>query len=279
MVPEPATWPAEVGPPGRRPDHIMVPEPATWPAGGGPPRPQAGPNHGAGPATWPAEVGAPPGRRPDNHGAAASDRLASSPRPKSGGRPVGWVSDRWPRHDFGSWRRLGAMSLCSAARVGRRSAAAAWSGVLLRRALLALSWLLACRRAAGELRRLSDAALDELFEELWDLPAAHLSLQVRCRSSIRRRLPSSAMRSPRTIPTQSCSRQLSRSIETPIERARLARAAIIQAEAGTIDEQLANAALVDLGSDSRRLLRAGLLQAVAVRVGATRTPAGVLLAA
>ena len=37
MVPEPATWPAEVGPPGRRPDHIMVPEPATWPAEVGPP--------------------------------------------------------------------------------------------------------------------------------------------------------------------------------------------------------------------------------------------------
>jgi len=46
MVPEPATWPAEVGPPGRRPDQIMVPEPATWPAEVGPLRPQAGPNHG-----------------------------------------------------------------------------------------------------------------------------------------------------------------------------------------------------------------------------------------
>jgi hypothetical protein len=70
-----------------------------------------------------------------------------------------------------------------------------------------------------------------------------------------------------------------RVIDTPIERARLARAAIAQAQAKTIKEKLANAALLHLGSDSRRVLRAGLLQAVSVRVGTARTPAGVLLAA
>jgi hypothetical protein len=68
-------------------------------------------------------------------------------------------------------------------------------------------------------------------------------------------------------------------IDTPIERARLARAAITQANVKTIEQKLANAALLDLGSDSRRLLRASLLQAVAVRVGIARTPGGVLLAA
>lgn len=68
-------------------------------------------------------------------------------------------------------------------------------------------------------------------------------------------------------------------IDTPIERARLARAVIAQAQAEAIDGRLADAALIDLGSDSRQLLRAGLLEAVAVRVGVARTPAGVLLAA
>jgi hypothetical protein len=68
-------------------------------------------------------------------------------------------------------------------------------------------------------------------------------------------------------------------IDEPAERARLARAVIARAEAGAVDRRLANAALVDLGSASRRLLRAGLLEAVAVRVGAARTPAGILLAA
>jgi len=68
-------------------------------------------------------------------------------------------------------------------------------------------------------------------------------------------------------------------IDVPPERARLARAVIARAEAGAIDDQLAAAALVDLASDSRRLLRAGVLEAVAVRAGVARTPAGVLLAA
>jgi len=54
---------------------------------------------------------------------------------------------------------------------------------------------------------------------------------------------------------------------------------IAVAERGAIDARLAAAALVDLGSDSRRLLRAGLLEAVAVRAGVARTPAGILLAA
>jgi len=54
---------------------------------------------------------------------------------------------------------------------------------------------------------------------------------------------------------------------------------IARGEARAIDVKLADAALVDLGSDSRRLLRASLLEAVAVRVGVARTPAGILLAA
>lgn len=70
-----------------------------------------------------------------------------------------------------------------------------------------------------------------------------------------------------------------RAIDTPTERARLARAVIAQAVAKTIDARLADAALLDLGSDSRHLLHAALLEAVAVRVGAARTPAGILLAA
>jgi len=68
-------------------------------------------------------------------------------------------------------------------------------------------------------------------------------------------------------------------IDTPLERARLAKAVIARADARAIDRLLAAAALVDLGSGSRRFLRAGLLEAVAVRVGVERTPGGILLAA
>lgn len=63
-------------------------------------------------------------------------------------------------------------------------------------------------------------------------------------------------------------------IDTPIERA-----VLVQRDADVIDYQLAAAALVDLGSGSRRLLRSSLLEAVTVRVGVGRTSSGLLLAA
>jgi hypothetical protein len=68
-------------------------------------------------------------------------------------------------------------------------------------------------------------------------------------------------------------------IDTPVQRARLAQAVIAQADAGLIGNRLAAAALVDLRSRSRLLVRASLVQAVAVRVGVARTPGGILLAA
>ncbi len=119
----------------------------------------------------------------------------------------------------------------------------------------------------------------DLFEGLWELPAVDLSLQVelpKLHSPALSRLCDAVTEED---PDPELLEVVVRTIDTPIERARLARAAIAQAGAKRIEEQLANAALLDLGSDSRRLLRAGLLQAVAVRVGVTRTPAGMLLAA
>jgi len=121
--------------------------------------------------------------------------------------------------------------------------------------------------------------LGELFEGLWDLPAADLSLQVelpKLHSPALNRLFDAVADGD---PDPELLETVVKVIDTPIERARLARAAIAQAQANTIEDKLANAALLDLGSDSRRLLRVGLLRAVAVRVGAARTPGGVLLAA
>jgi len=48
---------------------------------------------------------------------------------------------------------------------------------------------------------------------------------------------------------------------------------------GRLRARLAAAALIDLASESRDLVGASLIQAVAVRAGAARTPAGILLAA
>ncbi len=137
----------------------------------------------------------------------------------------------------------------------------------------------AAREAAGELRRLSDGELDELFEELWELPAVDLSLQVELPKLLSPLLSRLCEAVADDDPDPVLLDDAVRAIDTPIERARLARAVITQAETLAIDERLADAAVLDLGSDSRRLLRAGLLEAVAVRVGIARTPAGVLLVA
>ncbi|MGH3041002.1 MAG: hypothetical protein ACRDNG_04560 [Gaiellaceae bacterium] len=137
----------------------------------------------------------------------------------------------------------------------------------------------ASREAAGELRRVSDAELGELFEELWELPAADLSLHLELPKLLSPALNRLCDAVADDDPDPELLEAVVRAIDTPTERARLARAVIAQAEAKRIDEKLADAALVELGSDSRRLLRAGLLEAVAVRVGVSTTPAGVLLAA
>lgn len=137
----------------------------------------------------------------------------------------------------------------------------------------------ASREAAGELRRLPDAELLELFEELWELPAVHLSLQVELPKLLSPALNRLCDAVADDDPDPELLDAAVAAIDTPTERARLARAVIAQAEAEAIDGMLANSALLDLGSDSRHLLRAALLEAVAVWVGTARTPAGLRLAA
>jgi hypothetical protein len=68
-------------------------------------------------------------------------------------------------------------------------------------------------------------------------------------------------------------------LDTPFERARLARAVIAARDAGRCGRLLAAVALIDLASGSRQLLCASVIEAVAVRAGVARTPAGIVLAA
>jgi hypothetical protein len=137
----------------------------------------------------------------------------------------------------------------------------------------------ASREAAGELRRLPAAELLDLFEGLLELPGVHLSLQVELPKLLSPALGCLCDAVADDDPDSQLLDVAAAAIDTPTERARLARAVIAQARAGAIDERLADAALIDLAGDSRQLLRAGLLEAVAVRVGVARTPAGILLAA
>lgn len=137
----------------------------------------------------------------------------------------------------------------------------------------------ASRRAAWELRSVPDAELGELFDELWELPAVDLSLQVGLPKLLSPELDRLCDAVADDDPDAELLDAVAGAIDGPAERARLARAVIARADAGAVDRRLANAALVELGSDSRRLLRAALLEAVSVRVGVARTPAGILLAA
>jgi hypothetical protein len=129
------------------------------------------------------------------------------------------------------------------------------------------------------LRRRPDRELDELFDDLWELPAVDLSLQVELPKVFSPELDRLADAVRDDDPDPELLEAVVEKLDTPVERARLARAVIAQAEAGMVDRLLAAAALLDLGSGSRRFLRAGLLEAVAVRVGVARTPGGILLAA
>ena len=66
---------------------------------------------------------------------------------------------------------------------------------------------------------------------------------------------------------------------TPVERARLARTIIHLRDTKRLDSLLAAAAIIDLDSRSRTLLRASLIHAAFIHTGRMRTPGGLRLAA
>lgn len=135
------------------------------------------------------------------------------------------------------------------------------------------------RQAAVRTSHLSDAAFDALLDELWELPACDLSLQVELPKFFPPELDRLCEAVEEDDPDLDLLDEVARRIDAPTERSRLARALLAKAEARVIDRELAAAAVIDLACDSRIYLRAALLEAVAVRVGAAATPAGLRLAA
>jgi hypothetical protein len=125
----------------------------------------------------------------------------------------------------------------------------------------------------------SATGFDALLDELWELPACDLALQVELPKLFPPELERLCEAVEEDDPDLDLLDEVARRIDAPTERARLARALLAKAEERVIDRELAAAALVDLACDSRIYLRAALLEAVAVRVGAGATPAGLRLAA
>ena len=138
-----------------------------------------------------------------------------------------------------------------------------------------------CKETIGDLADLSDHALDILWESLIDLPGLDYSMLVtlptligpdlqRLRESIQDDDPDWGWDALTAVAQQ---------IDTPQQRARLADAIASLRDQQRISHRLAAYALLDLNSPSTRLIGASLLEAVAVSVGAHRTPGGLQIAA
>ena len=138
-------------------------------------------------------------------------------------------------------------------------------------------------RAPGrtDLARLSDHDLDDLWDELLDLPATDLSLLVelpklitpdleRLRECVAADDPDRGADALAAVAAQ---------IDTPRQRARLADALIRLRDERRIDDRPAAAAILDLDSRSTYFIAASLLEAVAVSAGAATTPGGLHIAA
>lgn len=178
------------------------------------------------------------------------------------------------------------------AKIGRNALCWCGSGLKVKRCCgvargpsaesLALAFLrTAAREVAGPAGTTSEREFALLLAELVDLPAVDLSLQVELPKLLSPALGRlcEAIAEDDELSGEAVLDEVLDELDSPLERERLARAVIALRDAGRCGRRLAAVALIDLAGGSRQLLCASVIQAVAVRAGVARTPAGVLLAA
>jgi hypothetical protein len=137
------------------------------------------------------------------------------------------------------------------------------------------------RAAARKLRHLDDDELHDLFDELSGLPELDLTLTIGLPQLLTPDLQhlfdaiddDDIDAGDQAIPT------ILDQLDTPVERARLARATLTLRDSRRLDPLAAAAAIIDLDSRSRLLLRASLIHAAFIHAGRLRTPGGLRLAA
>jgi hypothetical protein len=119
------------------------------------------------------------------------------------------------------------------------------------------------RAAALDLGPISDGDFARLLDELVELRAHELSLQLELPKLFSPALDRllDAMEHDEVDVGEAPFWELLDRLDTPPERGRLAREVIALCAAGGLDRELAAAALIDLASGSRRLLSASLLDA------------------
>jgi SEC-C motif len=137
------------------------------------------------------------------------------------------------------------------------------------------------RDAARRLRYLDDDELHALFDELFELPELDLALTITLPQLLTPDLQRlfDAVKADDPDAGDEVIPGILDQVDTPVERARLARAVINLRDAKRVDSLLAAAAIIDLDSRSRVLLNACLVHAAFIHTGRMRTPSGLALAA
>ncbi len=129
---------------------------------------------------------------------------------------------------------------------------------------------------------LSDAALERLDDDLFELPEVDLSLHARMPElpgPDRRRLQQAMAADSNDDGAWEAISAMARRLDTPQERARLAEAAIRLRDRGEISHAEAAYAVYDLSGGSTRFITASVIHALATQFGGDPTPGGLLVAA
>jgi hypothetical protein len=137
------------------------------------------------------------------------------------------------------------------------------------------------RDAARRLRHLDDDELRELFDYLFELPELDLALTITLPQLLTPDLQRlfDAVKSDDPDAGDEMIPRILDKLDTPVERARLARVIINLRDTKRLDSLLAAAAIIDLDSRSRILLHACLIHTAFIHTGQLRTPGGLRLAA
>ncbi len=137
------------------------------------------------------------------------------------------------------------------------------------------------RDAARRLRRLDDDELRELFDDLIELPELDLALTITLPQLLTPDLQRllDAVNADDPDAGAEVTRRILDQLDTPVERARLARTIVRLRDTKRLDSLLAAAAIIDLDSRSRTLMHASLVHAAFINTGRMRTPGGLRLAA
>jgi hypothetical protein len=135
--------------------------------------------------------------------------------------------------------------------------------------------------AAPWLAHLDVDELDDLWEEMLELPAHHLTLHF----PLPRIVTPELERLFETISDEEPDEEYDDALDdalddldTPAARAVLARAVVALRDSGVLEPRLAAIAIVDLAARSRDLVGSSLAEASAVAAGVVRTPGGLIVA-